>query len=135
MTPDIRPGIGGLLDILPGVLTTVAGPAAGFEDRLGLADDLAGIRRVAVLLVDGFGYQLMPAAAAVGPTLDDISQGRIPRQFIPAVEDGVRAAAEHGGQLGFPFTNVIATLYDGQYHDANSLESTSWNSWVRRSET
>jgi len=77
MTPDIRPGIGGLLDILPGVLTTVAGPAAGFEDRLGLADDLAGIRRVAVLLVDGFGYQLMSAAAAVGPTLDDISQGRL----------------------------------------------------------
>ena len=77
MTPDIRPGIGGLLDILPGVLTTVAGPAAGFEDRLGLADDLAGIRRVAVLLVDGFGYQLMPAAATVGPTLDDISQGRL----------------------------------------------------------
>jgi elongation factor G len=54
--------------------------------------------------------------------IDDISQGRIPRQFIPAVEDGVRAAAEHGGQLGFPFTNVIATLYDGQYHDVDSSE-------------
>jgi elongation factor G len=54
--------------------------------------------------------------------VDDISQGRIPRQFIPAVEDGVRMAAEHGGALGFPFTNVRATLYDGQYHEVDSSE-------------
>lgn len=54
--------------------------------------------------------------------VDDISSGRIPRQFIPAVEDGIRAAAEHGGALGFPFTNVRATLYDGQYHDVDSSE-------------
>lgn len=54
--------------------------------------------------------------------VDDVVGGRIPRQFIPAVEDGIRMAAEHGGQLGFPFTNVRATLYDGQYHDVDSSE-------------
>jgi elongation factor G len=54
--------------------------------------------------------------------VDDIVGGRIPRQFIPAVEDGVRMAAEHGSTLGFPFTNVRATLYDGQYHEVDSSE-------------
>jgi elongation factor G len=54
--------------------------------------------------------------------VDDVSQGRIPRQFIPAVEDGIRSVVEHGGQLGFPYTNVRATLYDGQFHDVDSSE-------------
>ncbi|MFN0206786.1 MAG: elongation factor G [Planctomycetota bacterium] len=54
--------------------------------------------------------------------IDDIGGGRIPRQFIPAVEAGIRMAAEHGSTLGFPFTNVRASLYDGQYHDVDSSE-------------
>ncbi|MBL8693480.1 MAG: elongation factor G [Planctomycetes bacterium] len=54
--------------------------------------------------------------------VDDIKGGRVPREFIPAIEEGIRKAAEHGGQLGFPFTNVRATLYDGQYHDVDSSQ-------------
>ena len=54
--------------------------------------------------------------------VDDVVGGRIPRQFIPAVEDGIRKAAELGNQLGFPFTNVRATLYDGSSHDVDSSE-------------
>ncbi len=54
--------------------------------------------------------------------VDDVKGGRVPRQFIPAVEDGIRKAAETGYPLGFPFTNVRATLYDGQSHDVDSSE-------------
>jgi hypothetical protein len=69
---DIRPGSGGLLDILPGALAATGAP---FADPLGLTDQLAGLRKVAVLLVDGFGFHLLGDAAEVGPTLADIHGG------------------------------------------------------------
>lgn len=48
--------------------------------------------------------------------------GSVPRQFIPAVEKGVREAMEHGIVAGFPVTNVKVTLTDGSYHSVDSSE-------------
>ena len=54
--------------------------------------------------------------------VDDIFGGAIPRNYIPAVEKGIRDAAERGYLAGFPMVDFRATLYDGKYHDVDSSE-------------
>jgi hypothetical protein len=74
----VRPRYGesSLADILPGVL---AGLGAGGPDPLGLATGpLAGARAVVVLLIDGLGHHLLPAAGAVAPTLARLMSGGDP---------------------------------------------------------
>ena len=45
----------------------------------------------------------------------------MPRQYIPAVEHGVKESL-HQGPLGFPVVDVSVTLYDGQHHSVDSSE-------------
>jgi elongation factor G len=52
---------------------------------------------------------------------EKIVGGVVPRQFIPAVEKGVREALAHGTS-GYPVTDLHVTLYDGQYHEVDSSE-------------
>ncbi len=52
---------------------------------------------------------------------DKISGGVVPKQWIPAVEDGVRDALVKG-PLGFPVVDVSVTLIDGSYHSVDSSE-------------
>lgn len=53
---------------------------------------------------------------------DAITEGRIPRRFIPSVEKGLREAIEKGMLAGFPTTDLKASLYDGSYHDVDSSD-------------
>jgi elongation factor G len=63
-----------------------------------------------------------PRERGAGVTFDDkIVGGVVPRQFIPAVEKGVREALSHGPS-GYPVTDLHVTLFDGQYHDVDSSE-------------
>lgn len=48
--------------------------------------------------------------------------GVVPKEFIPAVEAGVREAAENGVLAGYPMVDVSVTLYDGSYHEVDSSE-------------
>jgi elongation factor G len=48
--------------------------------------------------------------------------GVVPREFIPAVEKGVREALEEGVLAGFPVVDVVVSLVDGSYHDVDSSE-------------
>jgi elongation factor G len=50
-----------------------------------------------------------------------ITGGAVPRQWIPAVEEGVREAMA-SGPLGFPVVDVAVTLVDGSYHSVDSSE-------------
>jgi elongation factor G len=52
---------------------------------------------------------------------DKITGGAIPRQYIPAVEAGIRDAMEKG-PLGFPVVDVAVTLTDGSFHSVDSSE-------------
>ena len=53
---------------------------------------------------------------------DDIFGGSIPRQFVPAVEKGVREACTRGFLAGYPMVDLKVTVYDGSYHDVDSNE-------------
>ncbi len=48
--------------------------------------------------------------------------GAIPREYIPAVEDGVNDACTNGVLAGYPVTDVKATVFDGSYHEVDSSE-------------
>jgi len=48
--------------------------------------------------------------------------GAIPREFIPAVEKGIREAAESGVLAGYPVVDVKVTLFDGSFHEVDSSD-------------
>ncbi len=54
--------------------------------------------------------------------VDAIKQGRIPKEFIPAVEKGCRESMDAGVLAGFPVVDVKVTLFDGSFHDVDSSE-------------
>ncbi|HHY77930.1 MAG TPA: elongation factor G [Clostridiales bacterium] len=54
--------------------------------------------------------------------VDKIVGGVVPRQYIPAVEKGLREAMQEGVLAGYPVVNVRCTLYDGSYHPVDSAE-------------
>ena len=53
---------------------------------------------------------------------DQVRGGAIPREYIPAVEKGVREAVEGGVVSGYPMTDLKVTLLDGSYHEVDSSE-------------
>ncbi|MBI2461989.1 MAG: elongation factor G [Candidatus Rokubacteria bacterium] len=54
--------------------------------------------------------------------VDAIVGGAIPRNFIPAVEKGVRGAMERGVLAGYPVVDIQVSLYDGTYHSVDSSD-------------
>lgn len=54
--------------------------------------------------------------------IDKVVGGAVPRQYIPAVEKGVREAMEEGILAGYHVTDIRVTLYDGSYHSVDSSE-------------
>jgi elongation factor G len=54
--------------------------------------------------------------------LDKITGGRVPREYIPAVDQGIQQALDSGILAGFPTVDVKATLVDGSYHEVDSSE-------------
>ena len=54
--------------------------------------------------------------------VNNIVGGKIPKEYIPAVEKGFREALMNGVLAGYPVLGVQATLYDGSYHDVDSSE-------------
>jgi elongation factor G len=65
----------------------------------------------------------LPADHATGfEFVNDTVGGSIPRQFIPAIEKGVRQVLADGAIAGYPITGVCVRVYDGKYHDVDSKE-------------
>ncbi|SDY28014.1 translation elongation factor 2 (EF-2/EF-G) [Tessaracoccus flavus] len=60
----------------------------------------------------GSGYEFVNA----------VTGGRIPREYIPAVDAGVKDAMQFGVLAGYPVENIKVTLTDGAYHDVDSSE-------------
>ncbi|WP_016909652.1 elongation factor G [Streptomyces xiaopingdaonensis] len=62
--------------------------------------------------LEGDGYEFV----------NQVTGGRIPREYIPSVDAGCQDAMEFGVLAGYPLTGVRVTLQDGQYHDVDSSE-------------
>jgi len=54
--------------------------------------------------------------------VNKIVGGTIPREYIPAVEKGIKEALENGVLAGYPVVDVKVTLFDGSYHEVDSSE-------------
>lgn len=54
--------------------------------------------------------------------IDKIVGGAIPKEYIPAVEKGIKEASESGVIAGYPVVDFAVTLYDGSFHDVDSSE-------------
>ena len=68
--------------------------------------------------------RLEPLESGAGFEFENaITGGVVPREFIPAVEKGVREQMQNGVLAGYPVVDVKATLYDGSYHDVDSSET------------
>ena len=51
-----------------------------------------------------------------------IKGGSIPKEYIPAIEAGIKAELDRGYAAGYPIIHVHAEVYDGSYHDVDSSE-------------
>ena len=73
-----------------------------------------------------FGHvylKIEPLAAGGGyEFVDSITGGVVPREYIPAVDKGVREQLKNGIIAGYPVVDVKVTLYDGSYHEVDSNE-------------
>ncbi len=54
--------------------------------------------------------------------IDEIVGGKIPRQFIPAVDKGIQDTMVHGVLAGYPLVDIKAAVFDGSYHSVDSSE-------------
>jgi len=54
--------------------------------------------------------------------VDEVKGGVIPREYVPAVEKGVKEAVEQGIMAGYPMVDIKAAVYDGSYHEVDSSE-------------
>jgi elongation factor G len=64
-------------------------------------------------------FEPMPSGSGV-LFKNEVTGGSVPREFIPAVEKGIRTASDTGVMAGFPATDFQITLYDGDSHDVDS---------------
>jgi elongation factor G len=68
-------------------------------------------------------FNMIPMERGNGIVFDNkVVGGTIPREYIPAVEKGVREAAEAGVLAGYPVTDIKVELIDGSYHEVDSNE-------------
>ena len=67
--------------------------------------------------------KMEPQEAGLGyEFVNEITGGAIPREFIPAVDKGIKEQMANGVITGFPVVDVKVTLYDGSFHDVDSSE-------------
>ncbi len=95
---------------------TIKGPIAKVEGRYIRQSGGRGQYGHVVISLEptgpGGGYEFV----------DKVTGGKIPREYIPAVDDGIEEALDNGILAGYPLVDVRATLLDGSYHDVDSSE-------------
>ena len=70
-----------------------------------------------------YGLHLEPLERGKGfEFVNKIVGGTIPREYIPAVEKGIKEALNTGVLAGYPVVDVKVVLIDGSYHDVDSSE-------------
>jgi len=54
--------------------------------------------------------------------VDDVKGGSIPKEYIPAIQKGIRETMDNGVVAGYPMLDIKASVYDGSYHEVDSSE-------------
>ena len=110
-----------------GVEASVGKPQVAFREAIRKATEIEG---KFVKQSGGRGQyghvwlKLEPNEAGKGyEFVDAIKGGVVPREFIPAVDKGLRETLPNGVLAGFPVVDVKVTLFDGSYHDVDSNEN------------
>ena len=68
--------------------------------------------------------RIEPAERGVGFEFEDeVKGGAIPREYIPAIQKGVKEAIARGVLAGYPLIDVKATVFDGSFHEVDSSEA------------
>ena len=68
-------------------------------------------------------FKIQPGEVGSGiQFVNEIVGGTVPREYIPAIEKGVREQSENGALAGYPVVDVKVILFDGSYHDVDSNE-------------
>jgi elongation factor G len=110
-----------------GVEASVGKPQVAYRETIkGKARDVEG-----KFVKQSGGRTVWPRGADVEPMpqgggyefVDAIKGGVVPREFIPAVDKGIRETLETGVLAGYPVVDVKATLVFGSYHDVDSNEN------------
>jgi elongation factor G len=109
-----------------GVQTNVGKPQVAFKETIQGSAKVEGkyIRQTGGRGQYGHCYlEIEPLERGKGIEFENkIVGGTIPREYIPAVEEGVTEACQNGVLCGYPLTDLKVTLYDGSYHDVDSSE-------------
>jgi elongation factor G len=108
------------------VVAQVGMPRVSYRETLTVAREVEG-RFVRQTGGHGqFGHvvlQLTPLDRGDGIVFENkITRGAIPREFIPAVEKGVRDALDNGPLAGYPLVDLKVSLVDGSFHQVDSSE-------------
>lgn len=109
------------------VQARVGRPQVSYRESITVPVEKAEIRYVKQTGGRGqYGHvvlEMQPGEPGSGILFENgIVGGVIPREFIPAVEKGVRESAEAGVIAGYPVTDIMVRLYDGSYHEVDSNE-------------
>ncbi|MDD5687353.1 MAG: elongation factor G [Elusimicrobia bacterium] len=109
-----------------GVVANIGKPHVAYKETIAKSAEVAGkfIRQTGghgqyghvVLLAEpnkkGSGFEF----------INDIREGRIPREYFSSIEDGIISALESGPIGGFPVVDIKVTLLDGSYHEVDSSD-------------
>ena len=101
-------------------------PRVAFRETIGAKTEAEGKHKKQTGGAGQFGVvniRFEPGASdGVFEFVDEVVGGAVPKQFIPAVEKGLREAITKGVLAGYPMVNLKATLFDGKYHPVDSKE-------------
>ncbi len=106
------------------VEANVGAPQVAYREYLGKAVDVDYTHKKQSGGTGQFGrvkVRVSPGERGSGIIFtDEIKGGNIPKEYIPAIEKGMRETAATGSLVGFPIIDFEINLYDGAYHDVDS---------------
>jgi len=106
------------------VEANVGAPQVAYREYLAKAVDVDYTHKKQSGGTGQFGrvkIKVTPGERGAGITFkDEIKGGNIPKEYIPAIEKGMRETAASGSLVGFPIIDFDIVLYDGAYHDVDS---------------
>jgi elongation factor G len=106
---------------------TVGKPQVAYRETIRRAIDKVEYRHVKQTGGKGQYAHVVINLEPTGPGggyefIDLIKGGKVPREYIPSVDDGIEEALDQGIVAGYPLVDVRATLIDGSYHEVDSSE-------------